>query len=69
VDIRNNFNSTSTSKDIFTEGPPEKIQSTVDIEEITGGNIEESLLRGTGNHIRFQFWDGPTKLDCKVFFC
>ncbi|KAH6569672.1 hypothetical protein BASA60_008142 [Batrachochytrium salamandrivorans] len=32
------------------------------------GDIEETLLRGTGTHIRYQFWDGPTRMHCKVFF-
>lgn len=32
------------------------------------GYNEEILLRGTGTHIRYQFWDGNTRLHCKVFF-
>ncbi|KAJ1549204.1 1-phosphatidylinositol-3-phosphate 5-kinase [Cladochytrium tenue] len=32
------------------------------------GEIEETLLKGTGNHIKFQFWDGPTRLDCKAYY-
>ncbi len=31
-------------------------------------DIEETLLRDTGTHIRYQFWDGPTKLHCKIYF-
>ncbi|KAI8823387.1 uncharacterized protein EV422DRAFT_611449 [Fimicolochytrium jonesii] len=30
--------------------------------------MEETLLRGTGTHIRYQFWDGPTRMNCKIFF-
>ncbi|KAJ3173677.1 1-phosphatidylinositol-3-phosphate 5-kinase [Geranomyces variabilis] len=32
------------------------------------GDMEETLLRGTGTHIRYQFWDGPTRMNCKIFF-
>ena len=32
------------------------------------GDIEETLLKGTGTHIRYQFWDGNTRINCKVFF-
>ncbi|KAJ3029837.1 1-phosphatidylinositol-3-phosphate 5-kinase [Rhizophlyctis rosea] len=32
------------------------------------GDIEETLLRGTGTHIRYQFWDGTTRMNCKIFF-
>ncbi|KAI8914807.1 hypothetical protein DFJ77DRAFT_35109 [Powellomyces hirtus] len=32
------------------------------------GDTEETLLRGTGTHIRYQFWDGPTRMNCKIFF-
>eukprot|EP00842_Homolaphlyctis_polyrhiza_P006114 jgi/Hompol1/6503/HPOL_002385-RA len=32
------------------------------------GDIEETLLRGTGTHIRYQFWDGAARMHCKVFF-
>ncbi|KAJ3413991.1 1-phosphatidylinositol-3-phosphate 5-kinase [Chytridiales sp. JEL 0842] len=38
------------------------------MDEPTGGDIEETLLRNTGNHIKFQFWDGPTRLDCKAYY-
>ncbi|KAI8829761.1 hypothetical protein BJ741DRAFT_538273 [Chytriomyces cf. hyalinus JEL632] len=31
-------------------------------------DIEEKLTSGKGYHIKFEFWDGPTKLDCKAFF-
>ncbi|KAI8896889.1 hypothetical protein BC833DRAFT_595714 [Globomyces pollinis-pini] len=31
-------------------------------------DIEETLLRETGTHIRYQFWDGPTRLHCKIYF-
>ncbi|KAJ3024266.1 1-phosphatidylinositol-3-phosphate 5-kinase [Thoreauomyces humboldtii] len=32
------------------------------------GDMEETLLRETGTHIRYQFWDGPTRMNCKIFF-
>ncbi|KAI9327288.1 hypothetical protein BDR26DRAFT_97310 [Obelidium mucronatum] len=32
------------------------------------GDIEEKLTSGKGHHIKFEFWDGNTKLDCKVFY-
>ncbi|KAI8907211.1 hypothetical protein EDD86DRAFT_192392 [Gorgonomyces haynaldii] len=31
-------------------------------------NIEETLLKGTGTHVRYQFWDGNTRIHCKVFY-
>ena len=31
-------------------------------------DIEETLLRETGTHIRYQYWDGPTKMHCKIYF-
>jgi hypothetical protein len=31
-------------------------------------DLEETLLRDTGTHIRYQFWDGPVKFHCKIFF-
>ncbi|KAI9091886.1 hypothetical protein DFS34DRAFT_634485 [Phlyctochytrium arcticum] len=34
----------------------------------TAAGTEETLLRGTGTHIRYQFWDGPTRMNCKIFF-
>ncbi|KAI8996739.1 hypothetical protein BC832DRAFT_297099 [Gaertneriomyces semiglobifer] len=37
-----------------------------DYADITG--TEETLLRGTGTHVRYQFWDGPTRMSCKIFF-
>ncbi|KAJ3019368.1 UNVERIFIED_CONTAM: 1-phosphatidylinositol-3-phosphate 5-kinase [Siphonaria sp. JEL0065] len=33
-----------------------------------GADIEEKLTSGKGHHIKFEFWDGTTKLDCKVFY-
>ncbi|KAJ3072744.1 1-phosphatidylinositol-3-phosphate 5-kinase [Podochytrium sp. JEL0797] len=32
------------------------------------GDIEEKLTSGKGHHIKFEFWDGNTKLDCKAFY-
>jgi 1-phosphatidylinositol-3-phosphate 5-kinase len=32
------------------------------------GDIEETLTRVTGTHIKYQFWDKASKLNCKIFF-
>jgi 1-phosphatidylinositol-3-phosphate 5-kinase len=34
----------------------------------TATDIEETLLKDTGTHILYQFWDGATKMQCKIFF-
>ncbi|KAJ3300300.1 1-phosphatidylinositol-3-phosphate 5-kinase [Borealophlyctis nickersoniae] len=48
---------------------PDDSQSKYSIElDDQYGDIEETLLRGTGTHIRYQFWDGPTRMNCKIFF-
>ncbi|KAJ3257004.1 1-phosphatidylinositol-3-phosphate 5-kinase [Boothiomyces macroporosus] len=40
----------------------------IDFEENQAENIEETLLRETGTHIRYQFWDGASKFHCKIYF-
>ncbi|KAJ3312054.1 1-phosphatidylinositol-3-phosphate 5-kinase [Boothiomyces sp. JEL0838] len=40
----------------------------IDFEENQAENIEETLLRETGTHIRYQFWDGASRFHCKIYF-
>ncbi|KAJ3322288.1 1-phosphatidylinositol-3-phosphate 5-kinase [Boothiomyces sp. JEL0866] len=40
----------------------------IDFEDNQAENIEETLLRETGTHIRYQFWDGASKFHCKIYF-
>lgn len=40
----------------------------IDFEDNNPADIEETLLRETGTHIRYQFWDDNTKLHCKIYF-
>ena len=32
------------------------------------GERDETNLKEGGNHIRYQFWDGATKMHCKIYF-
>ncbi|KAI9362452.1 hypothetical protein DFJ73DRAFT_620771 [Zopfochytrium polystomum] len=32
------------------------------------GDLEETLRGPGGNHIKFQFWDGQTRFDCKSYY-
>ncbi|KAI8619289.1 hypothetical protein BC830DRAFT_1104814 [Chytriomyces sp. MP71] len=41
---------------------------TLDALEQKPGEIEEKLTSGKGIHIKFEFLDGPTKLECRVYF-
>ncbi|KAJ3273208.1 1-phosphatidylinositol-3-phosphate 5-kinase [Terramyces sp. JEL0728] len=52
-----------TSKPIEVTG-----KYSIDFEENQAENIEETLLRETGTHIRYQFWDGASKFHCKIYF-
>ena len=31
-------------------------------------DLEDSSPKEGGSHIRYQFWDGPTKMHCKIYF-
>ena len=31
-------------------------------------DVDEVFLKGTGTHIRYQFWDQATKIHCKLYF-
>ncbi|KND01990.1 uncharacterized protein SPPG_02496 [Spizellomyces punctatus DAOM BR117] len=51
-----------------SEDPHTRVFVEFDDQYADTGGMEETLLRGTGTHIRYQFWDGPTRMNCKIFF-
>ncbi|KAJ3120850.1 1-phosphatidylinositol-3-phosphate 5-kinase [Physocladia obscura] len=50
-------------EDSMATGIPEKSEP-----PLPGFDIEEKLNSGKSHHIKFEFWDGTTKLDCKAFY-
>ena len=45
------------------KGPPQGAEATLD-----EGELEQSLLRATGTHVKYQFSEGSAKMLCKVFY-
>ncbi|KAJ3297269.1 1-phosphatidylinositol-3-phosphate 5-kinase [Rhizoclosmatium sp. JEL0117] len=59
-----NSSNDSIIETVVDEGAP----SEAAMQSNAVGDIEEKLTSGKGHHVKFEFWDGSTKLDCKVFY-
>ena len=52
-----------------TSNDPEKVNSVdIDGDMKKQGEVERSLLRSTGTHLKYQFQEGAAKMACKIFF-
>jgi 1-phosphatidylinositol-3-phosphate 5-kinase len=49
-------------------GKDEKEPQELDIDGCNPREIEHSLLRATGIHLKYQFQEGPAKMLCKIFY-
>lgn len=51
--------------------PDEKestLRESFDMDDANQAEIEGTLLRETSTDFRYQFWDGQTRLNCKIYF-